>query len=587
MNMSAGKLWGMRRMADSRGLFKMTAVDQRPPIKGPIAKHYGVTEAPYADVARFKALLIQTLQAQSSAMLLDPHFAIPVGLGDLSPQKGLIVTLEDSVFEDTGNGRRSSEIDHWSVNKIKRMGGDAVKVLAWYRPDADPKINAHQQDYVKRIGEACDRYDIPFLFELLVYPLAKDAEQTKEYVEMSGKKSDDVLASLATSGPFAMYLRRGSTVEHLERVGLGAASPDDYVIDMTVFDDHPVKPGLLAPGGVAVFSVDGERLRTTGIVHGGELHTPGGRGFARASRVFLCAMNTHLTTLVHNVTIHLGLVTPMTVASTNELAPDHPIRRLLHPAFQNTLSGNHELALFQIIGEGSFATRLFSHEYPTLVAIINDHLRDFRPVDLDPERAFAQQGLVGAPISLPFWDDDLALWEITLSYVERYVQQYYDSDEAVADDAQVAAWAATLDHLLPSGLYDDLGYLEAGAPLTRATLGRLCASFLHTSWATHDVVNNAVWDYSTLNYVVPTVVPESLRHQDVRLSFDFMNTILGTWKPFNMVIDGLSALALDDAGRAIMDDVVDALKARQAVMEAEPRRAGRIYPADLNTSVSN
>lgn len=197
MNLSAGKLWGMRRMADARGLFKMTAVDQRPPIKGPIAKHYGVSEAPYADVARFKALLIQTLQAQSSAMLLDPHFAIPAGLGDLSPQKGLIVTLEDSVFEDTGNGRRSSEIDHWSVNKIKRMGGDAVKVLAWYRPDADPKINAHQQDYVKRIGAACDRYDIPFLFELLVYPLAKDAEQTKEYVEMANKKSDDVLASVA------------------------------------------------------------------------------------------------------------------------------------------------------------------------------------------------------------------------------------------------------------------------------------------------------------------------------------------------------------------------------------------------------
>jgi tagatose 1,6-diphosphate aldolase len=197
MNLSAGKLWGMRRMADPHGLFKMTAVDQRPPVKGPIAKHYRVDEAPYADVARFKALLIQTLQAQSSAMLLDPHFAIPVGLGDLSPQKGLIVTLEDSVFEDTGNGRRSSQIDHWSVNKIKRMGGDSVKVLAWYRPDADPAINAHQQDYVKRIGEACDRYDIPFLFELLVYPLARDAEQTGEYVEMAGKKSDDVLASVA------------------------------------------------------------------------------------------------------------------------------------------------------------------------------------------------------------------------------------------------------------------------------------------------------------------------------------------------------------------------------------------------------
>ena len=196
MTPTAGKLWGLRRMADANGLFKMTAVDQRPPIKNPIAKHYGASEAPYEDVAGFKALLVETLQDQSSAMLLDPHFAIPRGLDRLSPQKGLIVTLEDSVFEETAEGRLSSEIDDWSVAKIKRMGGDAVKVLAWYRPDAGDAVNTHQQDFTRRIGEACARYDIPFLFELLVYPLAKDADQTRDYVEMRGKKADDVLRSV-------------------------------------------------------------------------------------------------------------------------------------------------------------------------------------------------------------------------------------------------------------------------------------------------------------------------------------------------------------------------------------------------------
>jgi hypothetical protein len=30
--LSAGKLWGLRRLADERGLFRMLAVDQRPPI---------------------------------------------------------------------------------------------------------------------------------------------------------------------------------------------------------------------------------------------------------------------------------------------------------------------------------------------------------------------------------------------------------------------------------------------------------------------------------------------------------------------------------------------------------------------------
>lgn len=194
--LSPGKLWGMRRMADATGRFKMVAVDQRPPIKNPIKAARGTAEAPYDDVAGFKLMLVDELQADASAMLLDPHFALPRGLSTLSPTKGLIVTLEDSIFRETPGGRLSSQIDHWSVEKIKRSGADAVKVLAWYRPDADLAVNLAQKDFTKAIGEACHRHDIPFLFELLVYPLAKDEHQTTDYVEMQGKHADHVLDSV-------------------------------------------------------------------------------------------------------------------------------------------------------------------------------------------------------------------------------------------------------------------------------------------------------------------------------------------------------------------------------------------------------
>jgi tagatose 1,6-diphosphate aldolase len=194
--LTAGKYLGFKRMADARGLFKMTAVDQRPPIKNPIAEYHKTTKAPWKDVADFKRMLVEELQAQSSAMLLDPHYAIPRAMEIIDPTNGLIVTLEDSLFEEEPEGRISSQIDNWSVEKIKRMGGDAVKVLAWYRPDAGSSVNMRQQDFTKRIGEACAKYDIPFLFELLVYPLASDAHQTKDYVEMQGKKADDVLKSV-------------------------------------------------------------------------------------------------------------------------------------------------------------------------------------------------------------------------------------------------------------------------------------------------------------------------------------------------------------------------------------------------------
>jgi len=195
--LTPGKLWGMRRMADTQGRFKMVAVDQRPPFKNLIKDVRGTDEAPYGDVAGFTAMMCEDLCSRSTAMLVDPHYAYPVGMRFFDPARGLILTLEDSLFtEGEGGGRLSVEIDNWSVEKIKRAGGDAVKVLTWYRPDAPAVVNQAQQDFTKRIGEACAKFDLPYVFELLVYPLAGDADQTRDYVEMGGKVPDHVLRSV-------------------------------------------------------------------------------------------------------------------------------------------------------------------------------------------------------------------------------------------------------------------------------------------------------------------------------------------------------------------------------------------------------
>jgi len=193
VELSAGKLWGLRRLADASGRFKMTAVDQRPPIEGLICERRGVETAPYEEVCTVKALLAEELANGSSALLVDPYYAYPAAAPALPPGKGLILTLEDSTFEEISEGRRSAEIRDWSVEKIKRTGADAVKVLAWYRPDAGPEVVEHQQAFVARTGEACQRLDLPFVFELLVYPLLGD-----NYAEDPVRRSEHVLASVET-----------------------------------------------------------------------------------------------------------------------------------------------------------------------------------------------------------------------------------------------------------------------------------------------------------------------------------------------------------------------------------------------------
>ena len=199
MQLSPGKYWGMRRLADDAGLFRMTALDQRPPIMGLIKARKGLDAAPDADVAAVKAVIAETLAPASSALLVDPLWAYTGCIGHLSPRQGLILTLEDHRFEDGPGGRTSSSIPDWSVEKIRRIGGDAVKVLAWYRPDASPAVIAHQQAYVQAVGEACRRFDLPFVFELLVYPF-KDAGH--DYVEDATKRPEMVIESVkAFAGP--------------------------------------------------------------------------------------------------------------------------------------------------------------------------------------------------------------------------------------------------------------------------------------------------------------------------------------------------------------------------------------------------
>src|ERR1700686_81482 len=70
----------------------------------------------------------------------------------------------------------------------------------------------------------------------------------------------DVLASLAVKGPFAGYLRQAEAADGAQAIG-GLAGALDYVIDMRASEQHPVKPGLMRPGGIAIFGVEGSRLR--------------------------------------------------------------------------------------------------------------------------------------------------------------------------------------------------------------------------------------------------------------------------------------------------------------------------------------
>ena len=168
--MQPGKLWGLRRLADDYGRFAMLALDQRPPVEKLLAERRQRSDVSAADLAAFKAVLIHNLAPAASAVLVDPVVTYSRLVDDLDPHRGLLVSLDDAAFAADGLHDRGRVIDDWSVERIKRLGADGVKFLAWHRPDGNLEAQSHQQRLVEEIGDQCRHFDIPFVLELLLTP---------------------------------------------------------------------------------------------------------------------------------------------------------------------------------------------------------------------------------------------------------------------------------------------------------------------------------------------------------------------------------------------------------------------------------
>ncbi|MDZ7704549.1 MAG: tagatose 1,6-diphosphate aldolase [Trueperaceae bacterium] len=195
--LTAGKLRGLTTLANSDGVLTTIAVDQRPPIFKALAR-YGDRqpgEVDYDEIARVKTLLTRVLAPAASGVLIDPIWGHPHALTSIPGQTGLMSTLEAHDFAVVDGERRSHTIDGWSVAKIKQSGAAGVKLLAWDRPDASEATKAHQQALVEEVGAACREHDIPFILELLIYPLAGEDAGSAEYARA---KPERVLGSVRT-----------------------------------------------------------------------------------------------------------------------------------------------------------------------------------------------------------------------------------------------------------------------------------------------------------------------------------------------------------------------------------------------------
>lgn len=234
--LTIGKVRGLQQISDARGIFAICAMDHRGSLQrllDPQAPERVAAEA----LVEVKRDLAEALAPVSTAVLLDPLYgaAQAIAAGVLPGRTGLLVSLEETGYDDRPQGRVTRLLEGWSVEKTRRMGASGVKVLLYYRPDL-PSSADRQRDLVRQVAADCRRWDLPFVLEPIVYPLPGEDPEA-----FAARREELVVRTAADLGALGVDVLKVQFPVDIQRVRdtgawleacrrLDAASPVPWVL---------------------------------------------------------------------------------------------------------------------------------------------------------------------------------------------------------------------------------------------------------------------------------------------------------------------------------------------------------------------
>ncbi len=174
-----GKLRGLQQISSARGTFTALALDHRQNLRK--ANPAFVSDE---ELSRFKLDVTSILAEEATAVLLDPEVSAAQAIAKsvIPKEVGLVVALESTGYTGDATARHAQIIPGWSVEKAKRMGASAIKLLVYYHPDS-PTARAIE-DFTAKVAEECKEYDLVLMLEPLSYSLDESKKLTSE-----GKRS--------------------------------------------------------------------------------------------------------------------------------------------------------------------------------------------------------------------------------------------------------------------------------------------------------------------------------------------------------------------------------------------------------------
>ena len=172
---SIGKLRGLQQISSPRGTFTCLALDHRQNLRK--ANPAFVDDA---ELSRFKLDVTSALASRATAVLLDPEVSAAQAIAEhaIPNDVGLVVAVESTGYTGDATARHAQIIPGWNVEKAKRMGASAIKLLVYYHPDSPTARET--EDFTAQVAEDCRKHDLTLMLEPLSYSLDENKKLSSE-----------------------------------------------------------------------------------------------------------------------------------------------------------------------------------------------------------------------------------------------------------------------------------------------------------------------------------------------------------------------------------------------------------------------
>jgi tagatose 1,6-diphosphate aldolase len=245
--LTPGKLRGLQRISNPNGTLTMLALDQNSSMidmAQKALKAKGLDREPsYEEIVEAKLDMMRQMAPAASGVLIDAYYGAwsAVAAGAIPADKGMLVRVEKSGSKKNAAGGPMVEIEPgWSVEKIKLMGADAVKLLAPFEP-GEPASAEHQFALIEHVYNECRKYDILMLLEPVAFPYGGEKKADARYLD---RKAETVIES-------ARQISRYCDVYKAEFPGtLGHDSDDQLHDNLHALSEASERPWVLLSAGV-------------------------------------------------------------------------------------------------------------------------------------------------------------------------------------------------------------------------------------------------------------------------------------------------------------------------------------------------